>query len=280
MSPELKKKVDFAIKLLQSAEKKAEEVGQPVEIAYSGGKDSDVLLELAKMAKINYRAIYKCTTIDPPYTIKHAKDNGVEIVKPQITFLNLIRKKGLPSRRMRFCCEVLKEYKILDYVALGIRRSESNARMARYKEPEICRVYKKGKVRQYFPLLEWDNDDIVEFIKEAGIKCHPLYYDKQGNFHVERRLGCLGCPIHRKSQILDFKKYPKLLKQVLAATQDWANSHPNSVFWQKFGSVYNLMYFKLFCENYEEYTNKLQPDLWGGVMDCKQTLEDYFGIIL
>lgn len=59
MTEELKKKVDRAIKLLQSTCQ-----DQQVELCYSGGKDSDVILELAKMSKINYRAIYKNTTIN------------------------------------------------------------------------------------------------------------------------------------------------------------------------------------------------------------------------
>ena len=54
MTEELQKKVDRAIKLLQSTCK-----DQQIELCYSGGKDSDVILELAKMAGINYRAIYK-----------------------------------------------------------------------------------------------------------------------------------------------------------------------------------------------------------------------------
>ena len=57
----LKKKVKQAINLLQSIK-----TDEPIEVAYSGGKDSDVILELAKMAGIKYRAIYKNTTIDPP----------------------------------------------------------------------------------------------------------------------------------------------------------------------------------------------------------------------
>ena len=47
----LEDKIKFAIHLLQAAERKAAEAGQPVEICYSGGKDSDVILELARMAK-------------------------------------------------------------------------------------------------------------------------------------------------------------------------------------------------------------------------------------
>lgn len=61
----LDRKIDAAIKLLQSI---PTDDGQ-IEVCYSGGKDSDVILELAKMAGINYRAIYKNTTIDPRGTI-------------------------------------------------------------------------------------------------------------------------------------------------------------------------------------------------------------------
>lgn len=55
MTPQLQKKVDFAIKLLRSIPTDEGEI----ELSYSGGKDSDVILELAKMAQIPYRAIYK-----------------------------------------------------------------------------------------------------------------------------------------------------------------------------------------------------------------------------
>ena len=178
MTQELQRKVDFAIKLIQSASKIAEEHGQPIEVCYSGGKDSDVILELTRMANVPYRAIYKNTTIDPPHTIAHCKENGVEIHQPKKRFFDLIKQRGFPTRRVRMCCSELKEYKILDYAILGIRRTESAKRAERYKEPEQCRVYsKKEKCRQYFPILEWSNADVYAFIQERGIKCHPLYYD-------------------------------------------------------------------------------------------------------
>ena len=69
MTDELLLKIARAIKLIQAAGKVAKEHGQPLEICYSGGKDSDVILELAKMSGVDYRAIYKNTTIDPPGTI-------------------------------------------------------------------------------------------------------------------------------------------------------------------------------------------------------------------
>ena len=73
MTDELQRKVDRSVKLIQAAGKVAKEHGQPLEICYSGGKDSDVILELARMSGVEYRAIYKNTTIDPPGTIAHAR---------------------------------------------------------------------------------------------------------------------------------------------------------------------------------------------------------------
>lgn len=128
METQLTKKVERAIKLIQAAGKIAKEHGQPLEVAYSGGKDSDVILELAKMAGVEYRAIYKNTTIDPPYTITHAREMGAEVMHPTYTFKQLVESKGMPNRWRRFCCGVLKEYKILDYVIIGVRRQESRSR--------------------------------------------------------------------------------------------------------------------------------------------------------
>ena len=145
MTEELQKKVDRAIRLLRSIPQDGD-----IEVSYSGGKDSDVILELAKMAGIPYRAIYKNTTIDPPKTIAHAREMGAEVVRPKKTFFQLVSENGFPSRHSRFCCSILKEYKICDRVILGIRRSESKKRADRYKEPERCRVYSaKEKVKQY-----------------------------------------------------------------------------------------------------------------------------------
>lgn len=192
----------------------AEKVGQPLEVAYSGGKDSDVILELAKMAGVNYRAIYKNTTIDVPGTIKHAVERGAEILRPKQTFFQLMENHGWPSRRMRWCCSFLKEYKVLDYVVIGVRREESAKRAERYKEPEVCRVYSKNeKARQYLPLLDWTTDDVAEFLKERNVKCAPVYYDEVGVFHPERRLGCMCCPLaSRRKRLREFEKYPNMVK--------------------------------------------------------------------
>lgn len=230
MRPELQKKIDAAIRLLQTM---SDSYGDVLEIAYSGGKDSDVILQLAKEAGINFRAIYKNTTIDPPGTIMHVKEMGVEIVQPKkYTFRQLIAKKGMPNRYSRFCCAELKEYKILDKVIIGVRREESRKRAGLYKEPTICRVYSKyERVEQIMPILEWTTQDVAEFIEDRKIKCAPVYYDEHGKFHPERRLGCMCCPLaSTKKRIEEFKKYPGMVKLYIKAEQEFLDSHKDSTY--------------------------------------------------
>ena len=283
MESNLQKKIDFAISLIQSAAKMAESHGQPLEVCYSGGKDSDVILELARMSGVNYRAIYKNTTIDPPGTILHAKENGAEIMQPQMTFMQIMEKKGLPSRYRRTCCEILKEYKVLDYAIVGVRRSESVKRARIYKEPEMCRVYRKGiKCRQYLPILEWSDDDISSFIKERKVRCHPLYYDNNGEFHVERRLGCLGCPLASKNhRIAQFKRYPQMVKFYILGGQRFLDAHPESKMHGYFRDSYEWFTFTLYCDGLKEWNEIYNHrDLFGDTIDCKRHLEETFKIHL
>ena len=279
MTGELEKKVRQSVSLIQKA------VGDKVvEVAYSGGKDSDVILELTKMAGVKYRAIYRNTTIDPVGTVKHCKENGCEIVRPKngITFFKLVEQIGFPNRHKRFCCKHLKEYKILDMAIIGVRKSESRKRAERYKEPIECRFYgsKKRHVQAIYPILDWSDDNVVEFIKERGIKCHPLYYDEQGNFHVERRLGCVGCPLMSKNKR---KQQFKENKGMLKAWLLWGGrSFMRRKFKNKhllFADVYEWLTFELFYDSLDCFKNSKQS-IFSDSIDYRKFLEDYFGVDL
>lgn len=275
MNEILKKKVEQSIKLLQLIK-----TDDPIEVSYSGGKDSDVILELAKMAGIKYRAIYKNTTIDPPGTIKHCKEKGVEVLQPKMRFFDIVKKKGFPTRRARFCCKYLKEYKVLNYAIQGIRKSESKAREKRYKEPIICRIYgaKKNNVQVVLPILNWTDEDVAEFINVQGIKCHPLYYNEDGTFNVKKRLGCIGCPMKSDNGLSDFKKYPNMVKAWINAGMVWWNTHPNANSHKKFESIYDLFVHNVFFDSYAKFMFR-KHGLFETV-DCKKFLEDYFKIKL
>lgn len=275
----LDRKIDAAIKLLQSIPTD----DGPIEVCYSGGKDSDVILELAKMAGINYRAIYKNTTIDPRGTLQHVREMGVEIVQPKENFLSIVRRKGMPSRFNRFCCGILKEYAILPRAVLGIRRDESRKRAERYKDPEQCRVYSDGmKVRQYLPILEWTNDDVKEFIDRRNIKCAPVYYDENGVFDVNRRLGCIGCPLaSRKKRREAYLENPKMLLAQVKAMQDYydkkvAAGVVTATMETCNRNAWVFCYATLFYDTIAEFKDKCTNLLFD--FDIEQYMRDYFKI--
>lgn len=271
------RKIDAAIKLLRAIPQDG-----PIEISYSGGKDSDVVLRLAQMAGIPHEAIYKQTSIDPPGTTAHAKEMGATIIRPKKTYLQIVREKSLPSRFSRFCCAILKEYKIYDRAVQGIRREESTKRAARYKEPEECRLYpNKEKVRVYLPILEWTLEDVARFIDEQGIKCAPRYYDESGCFHAERRLGCIGCPLAADNGRGDYLKYPKLLKQVCIAADDYLKTHPQTKSAGHFNDGYELVMRRLFFKNLSDYDMVMDSGLFPEARpDARRFLSDYFNIEL
>ena len=273
---ELDKKIKDSIRILRMGAQ-----DKTVELSYSGGKDSDVILTLAKMAGISIRPIYKCTTIDPPGTIKHVRENGVEVIRPEKTFFQLIEGNGMPTRWQRFCCKYLKEYKIMDDAIHGIRKAESAKRAKLYKEPISCRMYHNGHVNIILPILNWTDDDVAEFINAYGIKRHPLYYDESSRFHVERRLGCIGCPLASDYGLSDLRKYPKFFRQTLKSYQVWWN-RPRKTPTKthiKFGNIYEAITCRLFFKKYSAFLGMESKGLYDNI-SCKQRLEDYFQIDL
>lgn len=267
MTEQLQKKINQSIKLLQSTCRDKDDV----ELAYSGGKDSDVILQLAKEAGIKFTARYKNTTIDPAGTLKHCKDNGVEILQPKESFFEIVKKAGYPNRYTRFCCARLKEYPTgSNIVILGIRREESKRREKRYNEPVMCRVYSKKKhIQEIYPILYWTSADVADFIADRRIKCHPLYYDADGFFHPERRLGCEGCPLmSQKNRVQFFKENPKWLKAWVRSGHQFYKDKPMD--------EYEMMVGMLFYRSIRELRD-IQNGLFGK-MDCKALLEEKFGV--
>lgn len=89
---------------------------------------------------------------------------------PKERFFDIIARKGFPTRRARFCCEVLKEYKILDSAIQGIRRSESTKR-AWIVDVDVLGKSGVGKCYRgtYHPRLIDALYDMIVKLKEEGV---------------------------------------------------------------------------------------------------------------
>jgi len=174
-------------------------------LAYSGGKDSDVLLHLTRASGVKFTAHHNLTTCDPPELIYHVrKQPEVIIEKPKITMWKLIRKRGLPPRRnARFCCSELKERGGAGRIVLtGVRWSESTRRQSR-RMFEAC--YRDKSKHYLQPIIDWSSADVWEYIRTNNIEYCSLYDE---GF---KRIGCVLCPMSRNTE-RDILRWPKIAK--------------------------------------------------------------------
>lgn len=104
---------------------------EPYQLGYSGGKDSDVILHLAKKSGVPFTAMHNLTTVDAPETVRYVRSKAeVTIEYPKYSMWQLIVKhKTPPTRLFRYCCEELKEYSGKGKKLItGVRKAESRKR--------------------------------------------------------------------------------------------------------------------------------------------------------
>ena len=230
-------KVHDAIERLRAFEPK----DRPYWLAFSGGKDSCVILELAKMAGVNYEAHYSVTSVDPPELVRFIREKYPDVSfdiphdkngKP-ITMWSLIAKNSIPPTRLsRYCCKYLKESNGIGTVTItGVRWAES----VRRKENQGVVTFfgKKAKdvldnaktdyiqTKKGAVVLNDDNDEARRAV-EVCFRTHktmvnPIIDWKDDDvwefihsYNIPycslydkgyKRLGCIGCPMGGSKQM-------------------------------------------------------------------------------
>lgn len=178
-------------------------------VAFSGGKDSMVLLELVSRAlpRTAFMVVFGDTGMEFPDTYKAVAEVEARCKADDIAFYRAEshfkpeeswRLFGPPSRVLRWCCSVHKsvpqtlkirevlgkrDYTGMDFV--GVRAHESISR----SEYDYENYGKKQKGQYSFnPLLEWSSAEVWLYIFFRGLVVNDAY--KKGN----SRAGCLFCP--------------------------------------------------------------------------------------
>ena len=223
----LERKVEQSRKLIKSIiNSKDKEFVKKLILGFSGGKDSCVVYDLVMDVDNSIPCYYANTTIDPLGTLPYIKNNfpNVEILYPKESFFQLVKRKGLPTRLTRFCCVYLKEYVgVGKNMFEGIRSEESQKRQGRdYIQCDSRKSYKGGK--HIYPIYDWSEKDVWDYIKIRGIKTNPNYIQNGG---CMSRIGCVGCPLAGRNQRLrEFEIFPKYLNAAKLAIDKGMKTHP------------------------------------------------------
>lgn len=172
-------------------------------VAFSGGKDSIVALDLIKRSGVKYDAHYNLTTVDPPELVQFIKKYHADVERhlPKETMWQLIeRKADVPTRHVRWCCAVLKEGGGKGRTVItGVRWAESSRR-AKRKMVEPCNREAKHFLH---PIIDWTDHEIWEYIKLNEIPYCSLYDE---GF---KRIGCVLCPMVGNKQ-KEIDRWPKI----------------------------------------------------------------------
>lgn len=249
---DLEKKSIERIKL--ASEMSLQHYGQPLVCTYSGGKDSDVMLELFKRSGVPFEVKNSHTTADAPQTVYHIRDVFRELelqgIKcdidyhkleggKRITMWNLIPKKGVPPTRIRrYCCSILKESGGNNrMIATGVRWAESNKRKTRQSFETIGAKRSDAIMVSDEKMLLTDNDDTRKLFEQCQLKAktvvNPIIDWKDSDIwdfiNSEKictnclykegfnRIGCIGCPLAGKKRWFEFRMFPTFQESYIQA---------------------------------------------------------------
>lgn len=208
-------KVQQSVELIKKAETLALKYNDfGFHVAFSGGKDSQAIYELCKMAGVKFKAFFYKTSVDPRELLSFIRSNypDVQWVRPKMTMYQLIIKKGmLPLRQARFCCEYLKERNGAGAVVVTGITADESAKRAKRKEQEHSCVKGQDKVFIH-PILNWKKREVIQFLKDRNIEMCSLY-------ETQQRIGCVGCPMAPKTMRRDFENMPNFKKAYVNTVQ-------------------------------------------------------------
>ena len=223
----LQSKIEYSIALLRKCEQMALDMDSEngFYLAFSGGKDSQALYHIAKMAGVKFKAHMNLTSVDPPEVILFVKRNypDVELIKPKMSIYDMALKKHLiPTRTIRWCCAEYKEMSGAGKVTLiGIRHAESSRRSKRneveiynhkfsgnfdqfseHKENMVTCVNGKDKIL-VSPILYWTEREVWQFLNSNNIQHCKLYEEGY------KRIGCILSPMSSyKQNLKDCQRFP------------------------------------------------------------------------
>lgn len=178
-------------------------------VAFSGGKDSVVVLDLVQRALPHnqFKVLFGDTNMEFPTTIDLVSDIEKFCKKENIDFYTASAHMpasqswdifGPPARRVRWCCTVHKTAPVINKLCelydlkaihammiTGVRGEESPSRG---KYEELSKDEKLPGQYSFHPILDWSAAEVYTYIYANNLLMNQAY--KYGF----NRIGCIMCP--------------------------------------------------------------------------------------
>ena len=187
-------------------------------VAFSGGKDSVVALDLVQRALPHncFKVLFGDTGMEFPDTYETVEKIKQICAEEKIEFLQAkskLKPENTWQITIRWCCsvhkttpqimqlrEVLQKPDFTGMAFTGVRGDES---LSRSEYDAISYGGKHSGQYSCHPILEWNTAELFLYIYENGLTFNNAY--KKGN----TRAGCLVCPMSQgKHDYMKYKNYP------------------------------------------------------------------------
>lgn len=219
-------------------------------VAFSGGKDSLVMLDLVQRAlpHDSFEIIFGDTSMELRDTYKTVdeaklrwKNLNWHTAKAPFDALDSWKFMGPPARKIRWCCSVHKSapslFKIKEILAdkkncsvdeiknfkafafVGVRAEESQTRST-YKKISVNKKF--DSQINFYPIFEWKSSELFLYLFSQNL---PLNHSYRIGLH---RVGCLLCPmssqwyecVANKNYPEEIAPYTEIVKNSLKKTFD------------------------------------------------------------
>ena len=218
----LTEKIEISLKIISRCTGKTA-------ILYSGGDDSNAVLRLAELSKINFIVIHNDTTIGCQNRLESVRRATKKFeyheTKPDIEpvemwektgFYPLFGKRAFTARKRKnpllrcspvMCCyrlkeqpcnRLLQEHKI-NHTVWGLRADESRRRLFFFADNGAINHPKKYHWNNVSPIFHWTKKDVIDFTGSSG--------------HKSFEAGCFPCGT-------DIATYPNNLSRLFVSNRD------------------------------------------------------------
>lgn len=202
----------------------------PVNVSFSGGKDSLAALCLCLKVKPRPDVLFIDTGLEFPETVDYvrqlsaSKKLKLHVIEGQGDFFQEAQSFGPPAKDFRWCCKTHKLGPLASFIGKhypkGCVTVEGRRIYESFNRSRINFIERNPYVpgqTTLCPIRNWNALEVMLYIYWNHLEPNPLYEE---DFE---RIGCWLCPASLQSEFASLKKtHPQMHEQWTAFLQSWA----------------------------------------------------------